>query len=275
MPDSRSAVTENAWHVLRRYTDARIGLGRAGVSLPTREVLSFQLAHAQARDAVHLPLDTDRLIADLAQIDGLGAPVLIHTTAADRADYLRYPPKGERLDPGSRQLLRDRGDPAPDLALVIADGLSSFAVQNNAVPFLGALLAALQPLRISVSRPVIVREARVAVGDDVGAALGARASLVLVGERPGLSSPDSLGLYFTWTPEVGLHNARRNCISNIRRGGLGYAIAARRACYLYEEATRLQTSGVALKDRSAEGEAPAARGQNTAPLADGDIGILR
>jgi len=252
MPDAPDIVTENPWRILRRFTDARIGLGRVGVSLPTRELLNFQIAHAQARDAVHLPLDTDALAADLRGLDGLGDPLVLRTLAADRDDYLRHPPKGETLDDASVTALEDAGEEPPDLAIVIADGLSSFAVQNNTVPFLTAFLNTLEG--VSLSRPVIVTQGRVAIGDHVGRIMGARAVLVLIGERPGLSSPDSLGLYFTWAPETGLHDARRNCISNVRAAGLSHARAAQRAAYLYAEARKIDTSGVALKDRSAADE---------------------
>ncbi len=248
MPDRPEILTENPWRVLRRFTDARIGVGRVGVSLPTRELLNFQIAHAQARDAVHMPLDTEALSGELAALDELQAPIVLHSTAADRDSYLRYPPRGEMLDAASVAKLEQEPGPPPDLALVIADGLSSFAIQKNAAAFLCALLPTLGEVRLS--RPVIVEQARVAIGDHVGEILKARAVLVLIGERPGLSSPDSLGLYFTWAPEVGLHDARRNCISNVRNAGLDYTRAAQRAAYLYREGAKLQTSGVALKDRS-------------------------
>lgn len=250
MPDRPDILTENPWSVLRRFTDARIGLGRVGVSLPTRELLNFQIAHAQARDAVHLPLDTGKLTDDLAVFGELGQPVILHSKAADRSSYLRYPPQGEVLDDASVQLLQAQAGDPPDIALVIADGLSSFAVQNNTVAFLQELLPAIGTA--TLSPPIIVEQARVAIGDHVGHLLGARAALVMVGERPGLSSPDSLGLYFTWAPETGLTNARRNCISNVRQAGLDYGRAARRAAYLYHEAAKIGTSGVALKDRSAD-----------------------
>ena len=215
MPDPEILV-ENPWRILTRFTDARIGLGRVGVSLPTRELLAFQLAHAQARDAVHLPLDFDRLEADLAASDAiaaLGKPGRARTKASDRDTYLRNPGMGEKLHPESAKELDGHAE-APDLAIVVADGLSSLAVQQNAVPFLDALLTAMESEGLDrPAAPVLVAQGRVAIGDDVGALLGAKAVLVLIGERPGLSSPDSLGLYFTWAPETGLSDARRNCIS--------------------------------------------------------------
>ncbi|SHF74410.1 Ethanolamine ammonia-lyase light chain [Loktanella atrilutea] len=238
-------LTEDPWRLLRRFTDARIGLGRVGVSLPTRELLAFQQAHAEARDAVHLPLDVKALTAELAGIEGLPPAIALRSRAVDRDDYLRHPPKGGMLMSEDAESLRAE---APDLALVIADGLSSLAVQRNAVPFLQAVVPLLSDVRIA--RPVIVTQARVAVGDHVGALLRARAALVLIGERPGLSSPDSLGLYFTWMPEVGLKDARRNCISNVRPAGLDFARAASKTVYLFRQAQALNLSGVALKDRA-------------------------
>ena len=236
-------VTDNPWRRLRAFTDARIGMGRAGVSLPTRELLAFQLAHAQARDAVHLPLDVGRLVADLAGIAGLVPAVVAASQAETRADYLRHPDKGRRLAAGVT-LTAD----APEMALVIADGLSARAVQEHAAAMVEAVVAALPDLRLSA--PVIVTQGRVAVGDDVGERIGAKAVLVLIGERPGLSSPDSLGLYYTYAPQVGLTDARRNCISNVRPAGLSFAQAAARLAYLHDQAMRMATSGVALKDRS-------------------------
>lgn len=264
MPDRHEILTENPWSVLRRFTDARIGLGRAGVSLPTRELLAFQAAHAQARDAVHLPLDAAKLAGDLAAIDGLGQPLLLHSRAEDRASYLRYPPRGARLSERSAETLRAEAEPEPGLALVIADGLSSFATQNNTVPFLKAFLA--ETGGLTLSRPIIVEQARVAIGDHVGEILKARAVLVMIGERPGLSSPNSLGLYYTHAPETGLPDARRNCISNVRSAGLDHARAARRAAYLHREAEKLGTSGVALKDRSADDPALETRTRATSFL---------
>ena len=238
------SVTGNPWSRLRAFTDARIGLGRAGISLPTAQLLAFQMAHAQARDAVHLPLDADRLAAELGAIAGLAPAVICKTQAVDRADYLRHPDRGRRLAQGVT-LAAD----APGLALVIADGLSARAVQDHAAAMVAALVVALLGVRLSA--PVVVTQGRVAVGDDIGVRLGARAVLVLIGERPGLSSPDSLGLYYTFAPQVGLTDARRNCISNVRPAGLSFDRAAARLAWLHDQAGRMGTSGVTLKDRTA------------------------
>lgn len=263
MTERKPVVTENPWRRLSAWTDARIGLGRAGISLPTREMLAFQLAHAQARDAVHLPLDTDRLMADLEELTGSRKtllrhdPVHLQSQACDRITYLQRPDLGRRLSPQSCEELDRRGHTGAspvDLALVIADGLSSFGVQQNAIAFLGALLTDIeaddQPWELAPL--VVVSQGRVAIGDDVGHRLNARCVVVLIGERPGLSSPDSLGLYLTWQPGPGLTDASRNCISNIRPAGLSWGEASRRLMYLLREARRQKVSGVPLKDRSEE-----------------------
>ncbi|MBS3803814.1 MAG: ethanolamine ammonia-lyase subunit EutC [Oleiphilaceae bacterium] len=257
-----NGVTANAWSRLRQFTDARIGLGRAGISLPTRQLLEFQLAHAQAQDAVHLPLDVNALCQQLATLEGAAAltPIRLHSQAADRITYLQRPDLGRRLDDESAQRLNA---PAPDaasaprqacdLAIVVVDGLSSLAVQNNATAFIETLLEELsldkdQSWRLGPL--TLVEQGRVAIGDEIGERLNARAVLVLIGERPGLSSPDSLGLYLTWGPRLNLNDASRNCISNVRPGGLSYPDAARRLMYLLRESRRQKLSGVALKDRT-------------------------
>jgi ethanolamine ammonia-lyase small subunit len=244
---SDAPVTDNPWLALRRFTAARIALGRAGVSQPTAAQLDFQLAHAQARDAVHRQLDATALAAALAALPGLAPALLLHSAAATRAIYLQRPDLGRQLDPPSRAAVM----PAPaDIAFVIADGLSALAIEQNAVPFLAALLPRLAQDGWTVAPPAIVSEGRVAVGDEVAQLLGTRAVVVLVGERPGLSSPDSMGLYFTWAPRVGTTDAGRNCISNVRPAGLAYADAAHTLHYLLSEARRRGLSGVALKDET-------------------------
>ncbi|MEQ5816722.1 ethanolamine ammonia-lyase subunit EutC [Marinobacter sp. NFXS11] len=263
MTGHKPPVIANPWRRLSAWTDARIGLGRAGISLPTHEMLAFQLAHAQARDAVHLPLDTSALMKDLAELTGRRKAVLPHepvhlqSQASDRVTYLQRPDLGRRLSQKSCEAL-DRlghtGDSPVDLALVIADGLSSYGVQENAVGFLEALLANLEAddQTWELAPLIVVSQGRVAIGDDVGHRLNARCVVVLIGERPGLSSPDSLGLYLTWAPEPGLTDASRNCISNIRPAGLSFEEASRRLGYLLREARRQKVSGVSLKDRSEE-----------------------
>jgi ethanolamine ammonia-lyase small subunit len=239
------------WHALRRFTSARIALGHTGVSQPTSVQLDFQLAHARARDAVHQALDTAALTQALAAAwPELPPALLLHSAAETRNVYLQRPDLGRRLDAPSRALLSaQRGGEAPyDLAFVIADGLSALAVMQNAPPLLQALHARLAAERWTVAPLTIVQQGRVAVGDEAGELLGAQLVVVLIGERPGLSSPDSMGLYLTWAPRVGLTDERRNCISNVRPAGLGHDDAAARLHYLLGEARRRQVSGVGLKD---------------------------
>ncbi|MCE1172406.1 MAG: ethanolamine ammonia-lyase subunit EutC [Azovibrio sp.] len=241
-------IVPDNWDQLRRHTRARIALGRAGVSLPTREVLNFSLAHAQARDAVHLPLDTTALAGELAH-QGFH-PLQVHSAAPDRAAYLRRPDWGRRLDEAGRATLlaaRPVGE-SPALVILVADGLSALAVSRHAPPLLAALGAHLPDL--AAAPLVIARQGRVALGDEVGELLGARLVVVLIGERPGLSSPDSLGIYLTWAPRVGCNDAGRNCISNVRPEGLSYAQAAWKLAYLINGARRLGCTGVRLKDDS-------------------------
>ena len=235
------------WHVLRRFTSARIGLGRAGGSLPTEPLLAFQLAHAQARDAVLRELDTSAFAARLTAA-GFDSIVLA-SMARDRSTYIARPDLGRRLDGASKALLAQRNDPAAfDCAFVVADGLSANAIERHAVPLLELLRrhSALTDWRIA---PVcVVRQGRVAIGDEIGMLLRAAMTVLCVGERPGLSSPDSLGIYLTWNPAPGRTNAERNCISNIRPPqGLSYERAGDTLVSLMNEARRRRCSGVTLK----------------------------
>lgn len=259
-PAGPGVVTDNPWRRLRAFTDARIALGRAGVSLPTAELLAFQLDHARAQDAVHLPLDVAALGQQLSEArvrPEFRSPLVLHSQAVDRMTYLQRPDLGRRLDEASRQRLLEQRRDAPvdqphDLAVVIVDGLSSRAIQDNALPLLQVLSRCLdddtQCWRLAPL--TLVEQGRVAVGDEVGEQLNANAVLVMVGERPGLSSPDSLGLYLTWGPRVGLTDANRNCISNVRPAGLKPADAGQRLMYLLTESRRRKLSGVQLKDRT-------------------------
>ncbi|WP_386082182.1 ethanolamine ammonia-lyase subunit EutC [Vreelandella sp. F11] len=252
---SSPIVVENPWERLNAFTDARIGLGRAGVSLPTNKLLAFQLAHAQAQDAVHTPLDVDALASELTEaLEVSEAPIRLHSHAQDRAMYLQRPDYGRRLNNETREQLQQAAASQQryDLAVVIVDGLSALAVQQNSAPFLSALYQLLDKdgADWQLAPLTIVEQGRVAIGDEVGALLNADAVLVMIGERPGLSSPDSLGLYMTWAPEPGLKDDRRNCISNVRPAGLQVEEAARRFFLLLKEARQLKVSGVKLKDRS-------------------------
>ncbi|WP_432760314.1 ethanolamine ammonia-lyase subunit EutC [Pseudomonas fluorescens] len=242
---------QNPWLELRRLTPARIALGRTGTSLPTHAQLDFQYAHAQARDAVHLPFDHAGLRAQLTgrQRDSL----LLHSAAVDRNSYLQRPDLGRKLSDQSAQALREYALAHPggvDLVIVVADGLSALAVHRHTLPFLTRLEEQMSADEWSTAPVVLVEQGRVAIGDEIGQLLGAKMVVMLIGERPGLSSPDSLGLYFTYNPKVGLTDAYRNCISNVRLEGLSYGMAAHRLLYLMREACRRQLSGVNLKDEA-------------------------
>lgn len=242
---------QNPWLQLRSLTPARIALGRTGTSLPTSAQLDFQFAHAQARDAVHLPFDHAGLGAQLQE--GGRESLLLHSAAPDRNSYLQRPDLGRKLSDESAQTLRDYASAHPggvDLAIVVADGLSALAVHRHTLPFLKRLEEQMSADGWSVAPVLLVEQGRVAIGDEIGQLLGAKMLVMLIGERPGLSSPDSLGLYFTYAPKVGLTDAYRNCISNVRLEGLSYGMAAHRLLYLMREACRRQLSGVNLKDEA-------------------------
>jgi ethanolamine ammonia-lyase small subunit len=236
------------WARLKRLTPARIGLGHAGGSLPTAAHLAFQLAHARARDAVQDALDPDALVAELAA-RGLDA-VAVRSAAARRLDYLQRPDLGRRLDRESRERLAALAPTlgSPDLVLVLADGLSARAAERHGPAVLERLVARLHGDGWRVAPVVVAVQGRVALGDEIGAALGARMATVLLGERPGLSSPHSLGAYLTWAPAPGRRDSERNCLSNIRPEGLSYDRAAERLHALLTEARRRQLTGVQLKE---------------------------
>lgn len=240
------------WSRLRGFTPARIGLGQSGGSLPTAAHLAFQLAHARARDAVHEQLDGMALVARL-EAAGLEA-LMLRSAAVDRDTYLQRPDLGRRLDQEARErlagLVAARVAPAPELCLVIADGLSASAAEGHAAPVLAALTPRLGAEGWDWGPVAVVEQGRVAVGDEIGAMCGAALVVVLLGERPGLSSPDSLGIYVTWGPAVGRRDADRNCISNVRPDGLPPELAADRLHFLLSEARRRRLTGVALKDAS-------------------------
>jgi ethanolamine ammonia-lyase small subunit len=248
-------VIANPWAGLRQFTNARIALGRAGVSLPTRPQLDFQFAHAQARDAVHTPLDSQGI---QARLTAKGYEVIsLHTAVADRRVYLQRPDLGRRLNQDSRRRLQEVGNtaaasqpPGYDVSLAIVDGLSARAIHENAVPLLDAAVPKMQEQGWRLAPIALVEQGRVAIGDEIGELLKAAMVVVLIGERPGLSSPDSLGIYFTYAPRVGLTDAHRNCISNIRPAGLSYQEAAHKLLYLMREAHKRKLSGFSLKDEA-------------------------
>jgi ethanolamine ammonia-lyase small subunit len=243
-------TADGPWADLRRLTAARIGLQRSGASLATAPLLELRLAHARARDAVHAPLDAQRLRAELAP---LGLPVLAVASAVrDRAQYLMRPDLGRQLAPESTSLLETHAGDGQDVALVVSDGLSAHAVARHAPPLLAALLQRLRAADWRIAPLTIVRQGRVAIGDAVAQRLRARAVVILIGERPGLSSPDSLGAYLTWQPQPRTTDANRNCISNIRPEGIDPAAAALKIMQLLRAMRARQLSGVALKDESGQ-----------------------
>lgn len=255
-PEQATLAVANPWGFLRDHTTARIALGRAGSSLPTNRHLEFQLAHARARDAVHSGLDVTALERE---ITSLGQETIrLHSAASDRATYLQRPDFGRRLDEESRRVLSERSGHTGrhDVSFIVADGLSALAVQRHAPPMLDAILARLDPEEWRVSPIALVEQGRVGISDEIGALLNAQQAVILIGERPGLSSPDSLGIYLTYGPKIGNTDAARNCISNIRTAGLSYPEAAHRLSYLMIAARRLDLSGVALKDDSAAIDQP-------------------
>lgn len=245
MPDQR--ISTDPWHALRRHTAARIALGRAGGSLPTREILAFRLDHARARDAVLAPFDEEALASALRKLHP--EVVAVRSAAGDRAEFLRRPDAGRRLAPESRDRLAaiapaHRGC---DLVIIVSDGLSTLAAMRQAEPLLAVLLPSLSAAGWRLAPLIVARHARVALQDEIGSLFSAKLSLMLLGERPGLGSADSLGAYFTHAPAPGRTDAERNCISNIRPGGLDPAAAAHRLLALLGESRRLGLSGVALK----------------------------
>jgi ethanolamine ammonia-lyase small subunit len=258
-PGGSALGRADPWQLLSRFTQARIGLGRAGGSLPTAPLLDFQLSHARARDAVHHALDVDTLLAAL-RAAGLEALALT-SGAPDRRTFIARPDLGRILSDASRQQLEQRppAETPYDVAFVITDGLSALAVERHALPFLAQVTPRLRRDDWRLAPVCVVEQGRVAVADEIGALLPARLTVILVGERPGLSSPDSLGLYLTWDPLPGRSNAERNCLSNIREpDGLPYAVGAHKLLYLMTEARRRKLSGVDLKEDAPALEAPAA-----------------
>lgn len=242
----RALVTSDPWRELRTFTGARIALGRAGGSLPTGASLELRLAQARARDAVHAELASPGVAE---QLENRGYRVLTaHSAAANRRIYLLRPDLGRRLDGASRQKLKRAAAKlsASDAVFVLADGLSAAAIERHAAILLDLVIARLVRDGWTLAPIVVVRQGRVAVGDEITRTLNAEMAAVLIGERPGLSAPDSLGVYLTWQPRPGVTDAQRNCISNIRPEGLPYQDAARTLVHLMCEARRLRVTGVQL-----------------------------
>lgn len=245
--ESGARAGRDSWNALRRFTSARIGLGRAGGSIPTRELLDFQLAHAKARDAVNHAFDIPafRKELDAREISSLA----LASAAGDRHTYIQRPDLGCVLDEKSKTLLQSQaGDQSCDVVFVIADGLSPLAVERHALALIEMTRVQLLREGWRIAPCCVVSQGRVAIGDEIGALLAAQMSVVLIGERPGLSSPDSLGAYLTWDPLPGRSNAERNCVSNIRPEGLDYAAAAFKLLHLMRQARARKLSGIRLKE---------------------------
>jgi ethanolamine ammonia-lyase small subunit len=235
---------------LRDLTPARVGLGRTGASLPTKALLEFALDHARARDAVHAAFDASAIISGLNDL-GLEA-FDVSSRARNRKDYLGRPDLGRTLDQASKHLLASRNGGSCRLAIVVGDGLSPTAVNAHAIQVVRSLIPRLAIDGIEIGCAVVATGARVALGDEIGAIVGARMVVTLIGERPGLTAPDSLGAYLTFAPRPGRTDAERNCVSNIHGSGLGYDEAAFRIAWLIREGLAREITGVALKDESRE-----------------------
>ena len=231
------------WEFLKNFTDARIAMGRTGNSIPTKNLLEFQLAHAKARDAVHSELNFTE-ISDLLNKFNLQI-INLHSSVHNRMEYLQRPDLGRKLNEESKTIL-NKCQKGFDLSIVIADGLSSFAIKNHLKPFLENLLPELNSWRLAPLS--VVKEGRVAIGDEIAQILEAEIVVILIGERPGLSSPDSMGIYLTYAPKSGLTDESRNCISNVRPAGLNYSSASKKLLYLLNQSRSKKLSGVNLKD---------------------------
>ena len=239
MPDNFLDTSNNEpLQVLRQFTNARIALGRAGTGLPIKANLDFQLAHALARDAVSIPLDYDTL---LQKLSACNATTQLQSQVANHSEYLQRSDKGRLLNPVSVAALQSLQLKVkkPDIVLIVADGLSSKAIENHASALLNQLIPELQKSDYSMAPICLVKYARVAIGDSIAEIVNARMSIVLIGERPGLSSPDSMGIYFTYQPKTGKTDAQRNCISNIHSLGLDYHTAINKLMFLVSEASRV------------------------------------
>jgi len=242
------SVQTDAWSSLQSFTNARIALGRTGISVPLKETLQFKMAHAHARDAVFSMLDKNALIDSLEKIHQ--PYFLLHSKANDRNEYLHRPDLGRRLNDDSIKQLETFNNKGFDVAFVIADGLSATAINTHAILVFKLIKEKFVAANISFAPVGIVKEGRVAIADEIGALLKCKLSLILIGERPGLSSPDSMGAYITYNPKQGLTDESRNCISNIRPEGLNYQAAADKIFFLIKESLRLKLSGVKLKDNT-------------------------
>jgi len=244
----QKTIVASSWESLKKHTKARIAIGRCGNSIPTQELLAFKLAHAKAIDAVHVPFQKELVIRELEEISG--AEVLsLQSNAKDRSEYLQRPDLGRSLSEASAQLIKTTPKAAEyDIALIVADGLSSVAIEKNISSMFNLLLPELKGRNYSLAPICVIEQSRVAIADSVAELLNARLSIIFIGERPGLMSPDSLGIYMTYAPKSGTTDERRNCISNVRQDGLSYPAACSKLLYLVDESFKRRISGVNLKD---------------------------
>lgn len=250
-----SIATADPWAKLQNFTEARIALGRCGTSLPLGECLKFKLAHARARDAVHQPVQIELLTLEL-EAENISS-LQLTSSVTDREEYLTRPDKGRCLSTGSKELLAPIKD-SHDIAVIIVDGLSAPAVHQSAVGVTCGLLNIIKTTSLTIAPVSLVKNGRVAIGDEIGSLLKAKISLILIGERPGLSSPNSLGAYLTYNPKPGTTDEARNCISNIREGGLNVTDAIKKIAYLIEMALNKKYTGVELKDKMTSNYLPMA-----------------
>lgn len=245
-------VTEDPWQSLKKYTQARIAIGHCGNSIPTRELMEFKLAHAKAIDAVHLPFRKETIAQEIEQ--AFGTDVLrLQSAVKDRSEYLRRPDLGRILSDESIKLIQNTVKANEfDISLVVSDGLSSTAIEKNILPLFTLLLPLLQQQNYTLSPIALVEQGRVAIADSIGELMKARLTVIFIGERPGLKSPNSLGIYITYNPQKGTTDERRNCISNVRRDGLSYAVACSKLLYLIHESFKRKLSGIQLKDEQTD-----------------------
>ncbi|TKB07322.1 ethanolamine ammonia-lyase subunit EutC [Desulforhopalus sp. IMCC35007] len=253
--NNRFVYTPDPWSGLQKFTDARIGLGRCGSSLPLKQRLEFKLAQARARDAVHQPANLEEIAVQLNK--RAYSSLQLGSSVRDREEYLRRPDKGRCLSGESQKILEVQKK-GYDLSIVICDGLSAPAIHQSASGVAGGLLDLFRKTPLTVAPTSLVKNGRVAIGDEIGSALGAQMTVVLIGERPGLSSPNSLGAYLTYGPKPGTTDEARNCVSNIRPGGMAVEEAVRKISYLIEKALQQRQTGIELKDTMAEDYLPMA-----------------
>lgn len=242
----QNSFIPDPWGSLKAFTSARIALGRTGIATPLKEVLDFKMCHAHARDAVYSMLEVDALEEALQQFHS--SVIIVSSRASDRTVYLQRPDHGRNLDAASANNLKNESSYSVDVVIIIADGLSATAINKHAIQLLKKLIPLLKQSVLTIAPLVIAQQARVAISDEIGSLLNAKLSLILIGERPGLSSPDSMGAYITYHPSPGTTDESRNCVSNIRPEGLSYDLAAEKIAKLISASLQLKLSGIMLKD---------------------------